>query len=182
MKRLITVIAAVLITVSANAQITTFQKTYNSTAGSESGHAVAEAPEGYAFAGRTSGFGVGSDDGYLVRTDHAGNTIWSKSYGGANEDYFNSIGNTNDNGFILAGFTNSFVQLSDSGNIYLVKVDFQGTVLWSKSIGGSFGDVANCVRQTADQGFIICGSSQSFSSSNNRDLYLVKTDYLGNIQ
>src|SRR5262245_27099717 len=58
---------------------------------------------GFLIAGGTSSFGAGSDDGLLIRTDSTGAPIWSKVYGGPQQDYFLNAIQTTDGGFIAVG-------------------------------------------------------------------------------
>ena len=63
---------------------------------------------GYALIGYTSSLGAGQEDVYLVRTDSRGEVLWSKTYGGADEDNGWAILETEDGGFVIFGFTSSF--------------------------------------------------------------------------
>ncbi|MEI6089555.1 MAG: choice-of-anchor D domain-containing protein [bacterium] len=92
-------------------------------------------------------------------------TEWQKSYGGSDSDVANSIQQTNDGGYIVAG-----VSLSKDGDLtenkgkfdwWLVKVDSLGMIMWQKSLGGSEDDEAFSVQQTMDGGYIVAGSTQS---------------------
>jgi len=63
--------------------------------------------------------------------------------------------------------------------VYLIRIDANGELIWSKAFGGSQTDYGWSVRQTVDEGFIIAGYTRSFGSG-NEDVYLIKTDQLGN--
>ncbi len=63
---------------------------------------------GYAIVGRTSSFGVGIDDFWLVKTDSSGNVLWDQTYGGGGIDWAQSVVQTGDGGYILGGWTDSF--------------------------------------------------------------------------
>ncbi len=63
---------------------------------------------GYAMVGRTSSFGVGIDDFWLVKTDSSGNVLWNQTYGGAGIDWAQSVVQTGDGGYALGGWTDSF--------------------------------------------------------------------------
>ena len=76
--------------------------------------------DGYALAGFTTSFGVGGQDGWLIKTDIDGTAEWNQTYGGANNDVLNSVVATNDGGYALAGFTTSFG--AGSEDFWLVKV------------------------------------------------------------
>jgi hypothetical protein len=132
---------------------------------------------GYIIVGQTRSFSQGNSDAYVLKTDANGNLMWSKNYGGFDWDFFSSAQQTNDNGFILCGTTFSFG--SGIMNIYLVKIDLSGNFLWMKTLGGDNREYGTFIQQTSDHGFIITGSTKSFTAISGR-IYLVKTDSLGN--
>ena len=133
---------------------------------------------GYIITGVTHSFGAVSGDAYLVKTDSAGNMIWNKTFGGLGWDVGESVQQTNDGGYIIAGGTYSFGAVS--GDIYLVKTGSAGNMLWNKTFGGSGIDYGYSVQQTVDQGYIITGITWSFGAGLD-DVYLVKTDSAGNM-
>lgn len=105
----------------------------------------------------------------------APDTLWTKTYGGAGWDEGNSVRETIDNGYIIAGCTGSF---SSSDDVYLIKTDADGGTLWTKTYGGVYGDGANSVQQTSDSGYILTGYTYSFGAG-KYDVYLIKTDEMG---
>jgi len=118
-------------------------------------------------------------DIYLYRTNSVGDTIWTKKYGGSNEDIGYCIQKTQDDGFIIMGSTMSF---GNGGyEAYLIKTDSNGNVIWEKTYGGLDNEWGNYVCKTSDGGYILVGSTQSFSSG-GYDVYLIKTDLNGNQQ
>lgn len=70
---------------------------------------------GYIIAACTYSYGAGLSDGYLIKTDSTGNKIWSKTFGGSGQDYFYSVQQTRDGGYIMTGSTE------------IVKTDANGT-------------------------------------------------------
>jgi len=66
-----------------------------------------------------------------------------------------------------------------ASQVYFVKLDSDGNMLWSKTYGGSGNDFGWSVKQTMDSGFVITGNTDSFGRG-NRDVYLIKTDRFGN--
>ncbi len=115
---------------------------------------------------------------YLVKTDSDGNEIWTKTFGG-NGLYsgYSSMQLAADGGFVLAGSTRS--SYTARADIRLLKTDSSGNELWSRIFGGSEGDTARSLQQTADGGFVLAGSTDSFGAGLT-DMYLVKTDSEGN--
>ncbi|MBU0509923.1 hypothetical protein KKH27_13960, partial [bacterium] len=85
-------------------------------------------------------------------------TLWTRTYGGNEDEVAYSVQQTTDGGYIVAGSTRSFgAGYVDS---YLVKTNAQGDTLWTQCYGGSEGDEAKCVRQTSDGGYIVAGYTQ----------------------
>lgn len=132
---------------------------------------------GYIIGGYTDSFGAGLYDAYLIKANSSGNQEWTKTFGGTGRDYCNSVQQTSDGGYILAGYTLSFG--SGSEDFYIIKTDINGNEEWYKTYGGTYSDVANKVRLTEDGGLIIAGYTLSFGSGLH-DVWLIKTAPLSN--
>lgn len=130
---------------------------------------------GYIIAGCTYSFGAGNGDGWLLKTDSSGNIEWDTTFGTQNDDWFREADKTADGGYILAGASGVF---GDDMNFYLVRVDSTGSLIWERSIGGNADDGAFSVQQTADAGYIIAGSTESYGAG-WADGWIVKTDSTG---
>ncbi|MDP8205525.1 MAG: T9SS type A sorting domain-containing protein [Candidatus Electryonea clarkiae] len=131
---------------------------------------------GFALAGKTNSIGAGDFDFWLVKTDSDGDSLWSRNYGGDSDDVCNSIIQTSDGGFVLAGYTNSY---GDSINdFYLIKTDSDGELLWLKTYGGEDYDKCLDIIETSDGGFALAGFTASFGSGRD-DAWLLKTDRNG---
>ncbi|MBA3707085.1 MAG: T9SS type A sorting domain-containing protein [Bacteroidetes bacterium] len=131
---------------------------------------------GYVIAGYTNSLGHGGYDMYVIKTNKYGDTIWTKTYGGANWDFAYSIELTTDGGYIIGGSTYSYG--AGSEDMYLVKINSIGDTLWTKTYGGINDDEAKSVKQTTDGGYILTGSTKSFGALNS-DIYTVKTTSTG---
>lgn len=112
---------------------------------------------------------------FLMKIDVNGDTLWRKLYNTIFEvARCNDMITTNDGGFILAGYRTIGTTLND---YYLIKVDSDGNIMWTKQYGGEFSDVANSIQQTTDGGYIVCGNTDI--SSSGTDIWLTKTDQWG---
>ena len=100
---------------------------------------------------------------------------WEQTYDINNETGY-SVDQTQDGGFIITGFTNSGLSPND---VLLIKTDINGNELWTKTFGGTEGDIGRFVQQTNDGGYIITGSTDS-SVTGGIVVYLIKTDGNGN--
>ena len=137
----------------------------------------------------------GSYDYWILKLDNIGNIIWQNSLGGSDQDYAYSIETTSDNGYIIAGQSNS-----NNGNVtgnhqqsfdyWVVKLNSVGTLQWQKSLGGRRDDGAFSIKQTCDNGYIVAGYSNSvdFDITNHHgtniypDAWIVKLNAVGAIE
>lgn len=131
---------------------------------------------GLVVAGFTNSLGHGGYDMYVIRTNKLGDSLWTKTYGGADWDFAYSIEKTNDGGYILAGGTYSYGKGDE--DMYLVKINANGDTLWTKMYGGINEDEAWKAKQTNDGGYLIVGTTKSFGDVNG-DMYIIKTNSMG---
>ncbi len=137
----------------------------------------------------------GSYDYWVVKLDASGNIHWQNTIGGADYDFFTSLQQTSDNGYILGGFTKSDIsgdKTEDSHgkeDYWVVKLDDLGIIQWQKTIGGSEYDRLNALLQTSDGGYILGGESLSDISGDKTengvggyDYWVVKLNDMGSIQ
>jgi len=156
----------------------------------DEGHSIIQTSDGgYAIAGSTSSFGAGEADVYVVKLDANGNLQWTKTIGGPESDRGNSLIQTSDGGYAIAGYTNSFG--AGNGDVYVVKLDANGNLQWTKAIGGPKYEEGRSIIQTSDGGYVIAGSTFSFGTGEtigedldgvDKDVYVVKLDANGNLQ
>ena len=161
----------------AQAPDTLWTRTYGG-ANDEIGYSVQQtSDEGYIIAGFTRSFGAGDQDVYLIKTDSKGDTLWTKTYGGIGDEYGRSVQETSDKGFIITGTTNSYG--AGVWDVYLIKTDSLGDTLWTKTYGGIYSDGGCSVQQTNDAGYIIVGYIRPYATD-IRYIYLIKIDSVGN--
>jgi len=140
---------------------------------------IQTADGGYAIAGTTTSFGAGEWDVYVVKLDANGNLQWTKTIGGKNWEEGKSLIQTSDGGYAIAGYTNSFG--AGYADVYVVKLDANGNLQWTKTIGGPGDEIGKSLIQTSDGGYAIAGETKSFGAG-RRDVYVVKLDANGNLQ
>ncbi len=111
---------------------------------------------------------------YVMRTDSAGDVVWTKSFApdGASTQA-RAMTRTDDGGYMVAGE----IRWRDSTRVWLVKFDENGDTLWTSVLGGPEDETANDVEQTEDLGYVIAGASSAGGGS----LLLIKTDSLGRV-
>jgi PGF-pre-PGF domain-containing protein/uncharacterized delta-60 repeat protein len=132
---------------------------------------------GYIIGGYTSSFGVGGGDFWLVKTNSSGDHEWNRTFGGSSGDYGESVQQTSDGGYLLAGMTTSSFG-AGSNDFWLVKTNSSGDHEWNRTFGGTNSDKAYSVQQTTDGGYILAGGTSSFGAGSN-DFWLVKTNSSG---
>jgi hypothetical protein len=130
---------------------------------------------GFILAGTTASFGAGNDDIYLVKTDANGDTLWTKTYGGAGDDDGRSVWQNTDGGYFINGFTSSLGNGED--DIFYIRTDAAGIVSWQKALGGTLTEQSFEGQQTNDGGFILAGYTNSFAPHD--EAYIIKTDVNG---
>jgi len=156
-------------------------KSYGDSLGAEWGASVKQTIDGgYIVAAQNALNGANSSDVMLIKTDANGDTLWVRCYGGSDVDVANHVQQTSDSGYIVSGFTTSFG--AGGNDIYLIKTDVNGGLLWSKTYGSGLDDghseIGN-VQQTSDGGYILCSQIEN-TGLINHDAYIIKTDALGN--
>ncbi|MBL0046871.1 MAG: T9SS type A sorting domain-containing protein [Bacteroidetes bacterium] len=139
---------------------------------------------------------IGAGDYWVVRTNMSGTKLWDRTFGGTSEDYLQSVKQTSDGGFILAGRSNSGISGNKTGanrgtvgvtwDYWVVKIDAGGTKQWDQTYGGFDDDQLFAVQQTSDGGYILGGYSnsgitgeKSQASQGLDDYWIVKIDANG---
>ena len=155
---------------------TLWTKTYGGPNDDHGCSVIETADYGYLITGYTSSFGNGGFDLYVIKTNSAGDTLWTKTYGGTSNDYGRSGQIAPGAGYAVGGYTWSFGQ--GGSDFYLVRIDQNGDTVWTRTYGGTGYDEAYSLAVTPDRGYLLAGSTNSFGAG-AFDVYVVKTDSLG---
>ena len=154
-----------------------WQKTYGGD-DLERGNCIRQTPDGgYIVAGTTRTFSVGIDDLWVLKLRPDGTVEWERTYGGNDWEVMNSIQQTGDGGYIVAGDTSSFVPRGqEAPDVWILKLNSDGTVEWEKIYGGDDSDEVDSIQQTSDGGYIVAGTTRSFGagSKNIMDIWVLK--------
>ncbi len=116
----------------------------------------------------------------VVKTNLSGEVSWEKQFGGSNWEKASSIEQTSDGGFIVSGYTAS--EGSGARDGYLVKLNSNGDINWTKTFGDTHSDSFGDVIQLEDGGYIAVGSSVTIFTDEQQftDIFIVRTDASGN--
>ena len=134
----------------------------------------------------------GNNDFWIIKLKANSAVQWKKVYGGTGNDVPYSIEQTDDGGYVVAGYSNSnnFDAAGFHGGLYdgwVVKLDATGAIQWQKMYGGSNWDDFWHVAQTTDGGYILAGRSASTNgdltgNKGTLDTWVVKINAFGEIE
>ncbi|HYV91261.1 MAG TPA: T9SS type A sorting domain-containing protein [Chitinophagales bacterium] len=175
-----------------------WQKSYGGSGAEIANSMASTSDNGFVIAGKSysndgdvSG-NHGDGDAWIIKLDQYGTLLWQKSYGGSLKDVANDVHQTTDGGYIVAGYS-----LSNDGDItsnygqedyWFFKLDANGNLEWTRSMGGTGGDTGSGVAQTLDGGYVITGLSHTMDdfdvigSHGAHEMWVVKTDSNGSTQ
>jgi hypothetical protein len=167
-----------LLTRPGNAQ-TYFQKVYQSSPFEQEGQDVVAMPDGgYLIAGYTTNSTQYDCNVHILKTDASGNQVWIKNYGGNKPDFPYHMIPTADGNYFLIGYSQSYG--GGDVDIYLLKVDQNGDMIWSKTYGGTGNDFGKDIIQTSDGNYLIVGWSNSPTLA-DQNANLIKIDPAGTV-
>ncbi len=126
----------------------------------------------------------GAQDVWITKLDRDGQLEWQKSFGGTVDDIVFGIAQSADGSFIAAGGTSTQNNGDITGNhgkwdFWLLKLDDAGNLIWQQTYGGSNFDVAYSIEETADEGYVVAGYTNSTDGdvsnpNGSRDMWIVK--------
>jgi len=135
-----------------------------------------ETQDGFVLVGLTDSFSNDSNV-WVVEIDLNGKLVWNKTYGGVMEDAGRAITLTEDNRYVIAGYTNSMG--NGDYDFLLLKIDASGNLLWNKTYGGSQSDKAYVIAETAGR-CVAVGDTRS-KGEGDSDAWIIKVDLNGNL-
>lgn len=120
----------------------------------------------------------------MIRYDASGNQVWQTTLGGAGNDHINDLVALPDGSMVMTGQSNA---PGERSQLWVVKLNSAGTILWEKKIGGSDYDVGNSILPTSDGGFLLTGQTESTDGIVNnpngyRGSWVVKLDANGDLE
>lgn len=133
---------------------------------------------------------LGEYDYWIVSTSSSGDILWKKNFGGSQIDEAFSVTKTSDNHFLVVGNSrssdNNVSVNNGSSDIWVIKIDENGTLIWERNFGGSSFEDAKKIISTQN-GFYVVGSSRSTDfdvqkNNGNKDVWIIKIDENGNLQ
>ena len=173
-----------------------WRKYYGGT-NNDRAHAVVQSDDGgFVMAGfsESDDFDIsnsrGSYDFWVLKVDDKGDLLWERSFGGTGIEISQDIAKTDDGGYVITGntFSNDTDVSKNNGesDIWLIKIDDNGNLIWEKTYGGLQFDAAESVSLSSDGGFILSGNSKSDDSdlsenAGENDIWLIKTNAQGNL-
>lgn len=130
-----------------------------------------------------------NSDIILIKTDSLGNRIWTKIFGGGDDDWGMDVIQTSDGGYLFAA--NSY-QINGNGmsDVWIVKTDTSGNIIWDEFFGGTNTDFPYSIIESNDGGIFITGSTKSNDidvtgnhqpGGSTEDIWVLKIDSVGNL-
>lgn len=179
-----------------------WQKSYGGTGADAVSKVIQTNDGGYLVGGNSRSYktisgnkrAFGGWDYYIIKLNATGTILWEKTIGGAEDDRLSDILQTEDGGYVLAGYSNSDISENKTENTngnfdyWIVKLNNSGSIIWQKTIGGTGDDRLVSIKQTQDGGYVLAGNSTSSMSGDKNDasfgkndFWILKTNNIGNI-
>jgi len=107
-------------------------------------------------------------------------STWLGNIGNNPYESFHSLIETPDHHLVLAGQAETFIAGDDNTDAFVVKLTLEGEILWQKTLGGPAEDIARSAAETADNGYVVAGYTQSFGAG-GADVWVIKLDQDGHL-
>lgn len=153
-----------------------WEKIFGGSDEENAGSFVSTPDGGFLLTGTTRSFAT-STQVYLIKVDQNGNKIWEKNYGGTGGDAGKKIIPTKDGNYVILGTTSS--KGSGDFDIYLIKINGNGDIIWDKTHGGAMWDEGTDIAELSDGSFILSGYTLSYSVAGGHDWLLLKVNESG---
>lgn len=131
-----------------------WQKTYGGIKADNSAEIIYSRENYLLVVGETNSWGAGNSDAWIIKLDQEGNIIWDRTYGDKANDGAYSIVETEDNGYLICGYTWSKDRKDDG---WIFKIDRNGKMIWEQTYGDITSDRLTSVIRSKDQGYITVG-------------------------
>jgi len=149
-------------------------------AGSDKAYSIQETSDGgYIVAGSTQYLSTMDLDFWVLKLTSVGFFEWQRIYGGLGDDVAYFIQETSDEGFIVAGDSNSFG--NKQSELWVLKLTSIGQIEWESIYGGSDNDYLNSIKETSDGGYVVIGNTYSFGAGDS-DILALKLSSAGDIE
>lgn len=132
----------------------------------------------YIAAGHAFSKANNKNDFWVFKLDKSGKPLWSKTFGKENEDTANSICETADGGYIVAGTT--YLSNRKDKDIRIIKLNQEGDKIWEKIYGGDKDDEACSILPAMDNEYLLAGNTFS-KGEGSSDIWILKLDAQGEI-
>ncbi|MEA1962043.1 MAG: hypothetical protein U9N81_12385 [Bacillota bacterium] len=155
-----------------------WQKTYGGTGSDGVSRVIQTKDRGYLLTGYSDSYGAGGRDVFVVKTDAHGSLVWKQTFGGTGTDSGNTLIQTSKDDYLVLGY--QYTQSTGGTDIYLVRIDEQGSKIWDKTYGLNTDNNGLSVQEMSDGKFIVLGNTYAYGLSTS-GTYLIKTDASGNV-
>ena len=134
---------------------------------------------------------IGSYDFWVLKLSSSGNMLWEKSFGGSEIDRARDVALTSDGNFLITGDSrssdNDLTNNYGVSDIWIIKIDPNGELIWEKSFGGSNFDGVQAISIAENDSFLISGNSRSsdidlVQNKGNNDAWIFSINFHGIIQ
>ena len=132
--------------------------------------------DGIVMVGSTVSFGMGQRDMYIFKLDKKGNKVIAKTLGELGYDQAHGVIQTEDKGFLITGFTNSYSQQQNVEDMLVLRLASNFNAKWAKTIGGQFSDYGLGLIQSANGDYLITGETYSYNGRDDKDAYFVRVN------
>lgn len=154
---------------------TLWTRTYGGEGNDAANSIAATADNGLILCGRTESFGAGMYDIYLVKTDAQGDTIWTRTIGGEEDEVAHAVLEAQDGGYVMAG--SKTTGSAGGADFYIHKVNSSGVDMWSDFVGGPNDDEWLDIIELPSSELVVVGYSQTTTSGGGGEDIFMKRIY-----